>query len=236
MIGCGLELHVNDRVKHPTRSVLEKLVERFFDFLKGLLDVISNHRGVQLYDHFAAEVGRAIPHISVGSLPAKKCSKRPRYENQTPSFGREKAINVSRSKGETLPTQPGYENNRKCAIIFAANLFCNRGVKFVMTFSRQTCLSGLVEYALLLCRKFVSKLPRQVCHDKLISRKIKLAASVHVIWGTSGIRLISGVILHQSEIGSGYSTRKFCVSKINKTENPTIWSAEVTSKAKDYDL
>ncbi|GBL79562.1 hypothetical protein AVEN_18136-1 [Araneus ventricosus] len=33
--------------------------------------------------------------------------KRPRYEYQTPSFGREEAINVPRSKGETLPTQPG---------------------------------------------------------------------------------------------------------------------------------
>ncbi|GBN01357.1 hypothetical protein AVEN_227729-1 [Araneus ventricosus] len=63
------------------------------------------------------------------------------------------------------------------------NLFCNRGVKFVMTTSQQTCFaSGLVDYALLLCMKFVSKLPRQVCHDKLISIKIKLAASVHAIW------------------------------------------------------
>ncbi|GBN27367.1 hypothetical protein AVEN_80264-1 [Araneus ventricosus] len=66
MIGCGLEIHVNDRVKHPTRSVLQKLIERLFDFLKGLLDVFSNHRGVQLYDHLAAEVGRAKINISVG--------------------------------------------------------------------------------------------------------------------------------------------------------------------------
>ncbi|GBN75722.1 hypothetical protein AVEN_8322-1 [Araneus ventricosus] len=33
-----------------------------------------------------------------------------------------------------------------------------------------------------ICRKFAAKLPLQVCHDKLISRKIKLAASVHAIW------------------------------------------------------
>ncbi|GBM49077.1 hypothetical protein AVEN_266437-1 [Araneus ventricosus] len=73
-----------------------------------------------------------------------------------------------------------------CAIIFAANLLINRGVKFVMTSSQQTCFaSGLVDSALLLCRKFVSKLPHHVCHDKLISRKIKLAASVHAIWVSS---------------------------------------------------
>ncbi|GBO37022.1 hypothetical protein AVEN_69262-1 [Araneus ventricosus] len=42
--------------------------------------------------------------------------------------------------------------------------------------------SGLVDYALLLCRKFAAKVSHQVSHDKLISRKIKLAASVHVIW------------------------------------------------------
>ncbi|GBL72078.1 hypothetical protein AVEN_115090-1 [Araneus ventricosus] len=34
-------------------------------------------------------------------------------------------------------------------------------------------------------RKFASKLPHQVCHDKLISRKIELAASVHAIWVAS---------------------------------------------------
>ncbi|GBM01287.1 hypothetical protein AVEN_170339-1 [Araneus ventricosus] len=70
--------------------------------------------------------------------------------------------------------------------IFTANLFCNRGVKFVMTSSQQTCfVSGLVDYALLPCRKFTAKLPHQICHDKLITRKIKFAASVHAIWGTS---------------------------------------------------
>ncbi|GBO06055.1 hypothetical protein AVEN_10951-1 [Araneus ventricosus] len=59
------------------------------------------------------------------------------------------------------------------------NLICNRGVKFFITTSQQTCFeSGLVDYALLLCRKFAAKLPHQVCHDKLISRKIKLAPSV----------------------------------------------------------
>ncbi|GBM32501.1 hypothetical protein AVEN_156595-1 [Araneus ventricosus] len=37
----------------------------------------------------------------------------PRSENlvtKTPSFGREKVVIVSRSKGETLPSQPGYQN------------------------------------------------------------------------------------------------------------------------------
>ncbi|GBM48149.1 hypothetical protein AVEN_107107-1 [Araneus ventricosus] len=54
---------------------------------------------------------------------------------------------------------------------------------FVITTSQQTCFaSGLVDYALLLYRKFVAKLSRQVCPDKIISRKIKLAASVHAIW------------------------------------------------------
>ncbi|GBN91119.1 hypothetical protein AVEN_267241-1 [Araneus ventricosus] len=42
--------------------------------------------------------------------------------------------------------------------------------------------SGLVDCALFLCRKFAAKLPPQVCHDKLISRKINLSASVHAIW------------------------------------------------------
>ncbi|GBM88581.1 hypothetical protein AVEN_62916-1 [Araneus ventricosus] len=70
-----------------------------------------------------------------------------------------------------------------CCIIFAANLFCNRGVMFVLTSLQQTCFASvLVDYALLLCRKFAAKLPHQVCHGKLISRKIKLAASVHAIW------------------------------------------------------
>ncbi|GBO32915.1 hypothetical protein AVEN_97134-1 [Araneus ventricosus] len=48
---------------------------------------------------------------------------------------------------------------------------------------RSTCFaSGLVDYALILCRKFAAKLPYQICHDKLISRKITLAASVRAIW------------------------------------------------------
>ncbi|GBN34681.1 Cellular nucleic acid-binding protein [Araneus ventricosus] len=48
-----------------------------------------------------------------------------------------------------------------------------------MTTSQQTCFaSGLVDFALLLCRKFAAKVLHQVCHDKPISRKIKLAASV----------------------------------------------------------
>ncbi|GBM35695.1 hypothetical protein AVEN_267454-1 [Araneus ventricosus] len=64
-----------------------------------------------------------------------------------------------------------------------ASLFRNRGVKLVITTSQKTCFaSGLADYALLLCRKFAAKLPHQVCHDKLISRKIKLAASVNAIW------------------------------------------------------
>ncbi|GBN38083.1 hypothetical protein AVEN_201762-1, partial [Araneus ventricosus] len=67
------------------------------------------------------------------------------------------------------------------------NLFCNRGVKFVITTLQQTCFaSELVDYALLLCRKFAVKLLHQVCHDKLISRKINLAAS-----------MLSGRPLHQ---------------------------------------
>ncbi|GBN86312.1 hypothetical protein AVEN_21061-1 [Araneus ventricosus] len=64
-----------------------------------------------------------------------------------------------------------------------ADLFCNRRVNFVITTSQQTCFaSELVDYALLLCSKFAAKLPHQFGHDKLISRKIKLAASVHAIW------------------------------------------------------
>ncbi|GBN87354.1 hypothetical protein AVEN_262656-1 [Araneus ventricosus] len=53
----------------------------------------------------------------------------------------------------------------------------------VITTSQQTCFaSGLVDFALLHCRKFASKLPHQFYHDKLISRKIKLAESGHAIW------------------------------------------------------
>ncbi|GBL61090.1 hypothetical protein AVEN_147712-1 [Araneus ventricosus] len=63
-------------------------------------------------------------------------------------------------------------------------MFCNRGVKFVITSQQTRFANGLADYALLLCRKFAAKLPHQVCHDKLISRKIKLAASVHAIWGS----------------------------------------------------
>ncbi|GBN65945.1 hypothetical protein AVEN_52345-1 [Araneus ventricosus] len=37
-------------------------------------------------------------------------------------------------------------------------------------------------YALLLCGKSAAKLPHQVCHDRLISRKITFAASVRAIW------------------------------------------------------
>ncbi|GBL95948.1 hypothetical protein AVEN_227169-1 [Araneus ventricosus] len=36
-------------------------------------------------------------------------------------------------------------------------------------------------------RKFAEKLPHRVCHDKLISRKITLAASVRAIWGYAPI-------------------------------------------------
>ncbi|GBM86368.1 hypothetical protein AVEN_186534-1 [Araneus ventricosus] len=75
----------------------------------------------------------------------------------------------------------GFEPNHLCVCLIT-NLFCNRGVKFVITTSQQTCFaSGLVDYALLLCSKFAAKLPHQVCHDKLISRKIELAASVYAI-------------------------------------------------------
>ncbi|GBM83317.1 hypothetical protein AVEN_261152-1 [Araneus ventricosus] len=41
-----------------------------------------------------------------------------------------------------------------------SNMFCNRGVKFVITTSQQsTFASGLLDYTLLLCRKFAAKLP-----------------------------------------------------------------------------
>ncbi|GBM78730.1 hypothetical protein AVEN_244402-1 [Araneus ventricosus] len=51
-----------------------------------------------------------------------------------------------------------------------------------MTSSQQTCFAnGLVDNVFLLCRTFTTKLPQQVCYDKLISRKIKLAA-VYAIW------------------------------------------------------
>ncbi|GBN16979.1 hypothetical protein AVEN_238200-1 [Araneus ventricosus] len=53
----------------------------------------------------------------------------------------------------------------------------------VLSSLQQTCFeSGLVDYALLLCGKLAAKLPHQVCPDKLISTKMKLAASVHAIW------------------------------------------------------
>ncbi|GBN35275.1 hypothetical protein AVEN_98436-1 [Araneus ventricosus] len=63
----------------------------------------------------------------------------------------------------------------------------------VITTSQKTCFSnGLVDYALLLCRKFAAKLlPHQVCHDKLISRKIKLAASAHAVWVSINRGLLS---------------------------------------------
>ncbi|GBM71837.1 hypothetical protein AVEN_159957-1 [Araneus ventricosus] len=52
-----------------------------------------------------------------------------------------------------------------------------------MSTLQHTCIARrMIDYALLLCREFATKLPHQVCHDKLISRKITLAASVHAIW------------------------------------------------------
>ncbi|GBO38584.1 hypothetical protein AVEN_62169-1 [Araneus ventricosus] len=55
--------------------------------------------------------------------------------------------------------------------------------KCVESTTLQTCFAGgLVDYALLLCRKFAANLPHQVCHDKLISKRITLAASVRAIW------------------------------------------------------
>ncbi|GBN52753.1 hypothetical protein AVEN_212094-1 [Araneus ventricosus] len=75
------------------------------------------------------------------------------------------------------------QRSRPDCINFAVNLFWNCGVKFVIETSQQTCFaSGLVDYALLLCRTFAAKLPHQVCHDKLISKKVTLAANVHAIW------------------------------------------------------
>ncbi|GBO32909.1 hypothetical protein AVEN_260231-1 [Araneus ventricosus] len=73
----------------------------------------------------------------------------------------------------------------KCAVsTLKQGFFSNCVVKFVVTTSQQTCFaSGLVDYALLLCRKFASKLQHQVCHDKLISRKILLQ-----VYMLSGIR------------------------------------------------
>ncbi|GBO18515.1 hypothetical protein AVEN_76436-1, partial [Araneus ventricosus] len=55
-------------------------------------------------------------------------------------------------------------------------------VKFAVSNSLQTCSTRrVVEYAILLCRRFAANLSRQVCHDKIMSRKIKLAANVHAI-------------------------------------------------------
>ncbi|GBL75562.1 hypothetical protein AVEN_143446-1 [Araneus ventricosus] len=58
---------------------------------------------------------------------------------------------------------------------------------------QQTCIARrVIDCALLVCRKFVAKLSRQVCHDELISRKITLAASVHAIWARSELSRASG--------------------------------------------
>ncbi|GBM78046.1 hypothetical protein AVEN_44576-1 [Araneus ventricosus] len=73
-----------------------------------------------------------------------------------------------------------------CCINIAENLFCNCGVKFVITTSQRTCFaSGLVDYALLLCRKFAAKLPHQVCHDKLQEKSHLL--QVCMLWHHRGI-------------------------------------------------
>ncbi|GBO27595.1 hypothetical protein AVEN_64737-1, partial [Araneus ventricosus] len=52
-----------------------------------------------------------------------------------------------------------------CHNIFTVNLFC--------MWVGRLCPDST---------KFAAKLPHHVCHDKLISRKFKLAASVHAIW------------------------------------------------------
>ncbi|GBN12778.1 hypothetical protein AVEN_192556-1 [Araneus ventricosus] len=84
------------------------------------------------------------------------------------------------------------EENESTRLNMSSKLFCICGVNFAITTSQPTCFaSGLVDYALLLCRKFAAKLPHQVCHDKLISRKIELAASVHAIWDSLFLLLTS---------------------------------------------
>ncbi|GBM04371.1 hypothetical protein AVEN_35561-1 [Araneus ventricosus] len=45
--------------------------------------------------------------------------------------------------------------------------------KCVVSTSQQICFaSGLVDYAILLCRRFAANLSSQVCHDKIISRNL----------------------------------------------------------------
>ncbi|GBM46663.1 hypothetical protein AVEN_139934-1 [Araneus ventricosus] len=49
---------------------------------------------------------------------------------------------------------------------------CVMSRKCAISVSRQTCFaSGVVDYAMLLCRNFTANLSCQVCHDKIISRK-----------------------------------------------------------------
>ncbi|GBM00932.1 hypothetical protein AVEN_151389-1 [Araneus ventricosus] len=72
----------------------------------------------------------------------------------------------------------------KCAVsTLQQTCFAVLAYKCVVSTSQQTCFeSGLVDYAVLLCKNFAANLPRQVCYDKVIPRKITLAANVHAVW------------------------------------------------------
>ncbi|GBL79379.1 hypothetical protein AVEN_206190-1 [Araneus ventricosus] len=96
-----------------------------------------------------------------------------------------------------------------------------------MTSSQQACFaSGLFEYALFLFRKFAAKLPHQVCHDKLISRKIKLAVSAiwvpyfinHHYFGSSG-RLENVTTNRDTKVGGRYKkVEDSCFNTFNATD------------------
>ncbi|GBN11864.1 hypothetical protein AVEN_202163-1 [Araneus ventricosus] len=71
----------------------------------------------------------------------------------------------------------GLTQSKRKDLAFVMNRKC------AMSLSPQTCFTcGEVDYAMLLCRSFVANLSRQVCHDKIISRKITFAANVHAIY------------------------------------------------------
>ncbi|GBM01437.1 Y+L amino acid transporter 2 [Araneus ventricosus] len=89
------------------------------------------------------------------------------------------------------------------AMVVISNLFCNRGVKFVITSSQQTCFeSGLVDYALILCRKVAAKLPLQVyvISKMLQSENIDVSSAVEMIFKSRQamveMRLEKGMIQH----------------------------------------
>ncbi|GBO23993.1 hypothetical protein AVEN_187141-1 [Araneus ventricosus] len=101
-----------------------------------------------------------------------------------------------------------------CHDKFVASLFQTKIVIWETCFTRR-----VVDYAILPFRRIAANLSRQVCHDKIISRKIKLAANVHVIWELHWGRTEPGAVLFRSVMPQVQRlTKSYCKARLEIKE------------------